>query len=202
MGYLMRYRAMPIVICALFFSFSLSLSVVYGQQKVDNLYFLFKIPDTWTYAEYSNTGMATIYGRGPINDVQSTPGEFADILVQSNDDDRTLSEKIQDGGVYSVIVQDTDYAIQNAPVEAYAKYKISNNKDIWNATSQDNAIVGKEKAIKVYGNGTNNYGDLRFVEYLVIHDKNAYQLEYAANVKDYVKYLPEFEQMVKSFRFK
>jgi hypothetical protein len=87
-------------------------------------------------------------------------------------------------------------------LEAYVKYKINNNGDVWNATSQDNAIVGKEEAIKVYGNGTNAYGDLRFVEYLVIHDKEPYQLDFSANMKDYDKYLPEFEQMVKSFRFK
>jgi hypothetical protein len=193
---------MPVVISALFLSFSLSLSVVHGQQKLDNPYFSLRIPDSWTYAEYSNTYTASVYGRGPVNLVDSAPAEFGDILVQNKDDDRTMNEKIQDGGVYSEISQDTDYSVKNAPVETYAKYKSNNNGDVWNATSQENSIVGKEKAIKVYGNGTGNNANLRFVEYFVLHDKEPYQLEYGANMKDYAKYLPDFDQTVKSFRFK
>ena len=66
----------------------------------------------------------------------------------------------------------------------------------------DNGTIGKQKAVKISANGTNEYGNLRKVEYLLLHDKDAYMLQYIANSKDYDKYLPEFEQMVKSFRFK
>ena len=34
---------------------------------------------------------------------------------------------------------------------------------------------------------------------LVLHDKVPYYLEYIANTKDFQKYLPQFEQMLKIF---
>ena len=34
-----------------------------------------------------------------------------------------------------------------------------------------------------------------------MHDEQPYAISYYANAKNYEKYLPEFEQMVKSFRF-
>jgi hypothetical protein len=34
---------------------------------------------------------------------------------------------------------------------------------------------------------------------LVLHDKDPYYLEYIANTKDFQKYLPQFEQMLKIF---
>jgi hypothetical protein len=37
--------------------------------------------------------------------------------------------------------------------------------------------------------------------YIIMHDKHPYVIEYQADVKNFEKYLPEFEQMVKSFRF-
>jgi len=39
------------------------------------------------------------------------------------------------------------------------------------------------------------------VAYLVLHDKVPYYLEYIANTKDFQKYLPQFEQMIKTFKF-
>jgi hypothetical protein len=48
----MRYIAVTIIAAG---ALLLSLSTVYGLQKVDNLYFSLKVPDTWTYAGYSNT---------------------------------------------------------------------------------------------------------------------------------------------------
>jgi len=36
---------------------------------------------------------------------------------------------------------------------------------------------------------------------LVLHDKDPYYLEYIANTKDFQKYLPQFEQMIKTFKF-
>ena len=38
-------------------------------------------------------------------------------------------------------------------------------------------------------------------EYYVFHDGIPYRLEYYASVKDFEKYLPQFEQMVKTFKF-
>ena len=39
------------------------------------------------------------------------------------------------------------------------------------------------------------------MQYLAWHDKKPYALAYMANVKDYEKYLPQFELMVKTFKF-
>gem|GEM_PF-1792799 len=51
-------------------------------------------------------------------------------------------------------------------------------------------------------NITENITDkLNFVTYYVVHDGEPYRLDYLANVKDFQKYLPQFEQMVRSFKF-
>jgi hypothetical protein len=185
-----------------FILISFPLSAVHGQEKVDNLYFSLKVPNSWTYAEYSNTGMASLLGRGPVNYVISAPGEFGQIIAQNSDDDISYFEKLSDGGAIGEISQDTNYNLKNAPLDAYVKYRIAQQGDNWNVTSMDNGTIGKQKAVKISANGTNESANLRKVEYLVLHDKDAYSLLYAANVKDYDKYLPDFEQMVKSFRFK
>ena len=39
------------------------------------------------------------------------------------------------------------------------------------------------------------------MSYFVMHDDQPYYLNYIANAKDFEKYLPQFEQMVKSFKF-
>jgi hypothetical protein len=178
------------------------LSAVHGQEKADNLYFSLKVPNSWTYAEYSNTGMASLLGRGPVNYVISAPGEFGQIIAQNADDDRSYFEKLSDGGAFGEFSQDTNYNLKNAPLYAYVKYRIDQQGSDWNVTSMDNGTIGKQKAVKISANGTNEFDKLRKVEYLVLHDKDAYSLVYAANVKDYDKYLPEFEAMVKGFRFK
>lgn len=180
----------------------LPFTVVQGQEKLDNFYFSLKIPESWTYAEYSNTATASFMGTGPVNYVISAPGEFGQILTDDADDDRSYFEKLSEGGAIGEISQDTDYNLKNAPLQAYVKYRVDQQGDNWNVTSMDNGTIGKQKAVKISANGTNDDSDLRKVEYAVLHDNDAYFLLYAANVKDYDKYLPEFEQMVKSFRFK
>jgi hypothetical protein len=182
----------------------LPLTAVHGQEKVQNPYFSMKIPNTWTYVEFSNTGIADLYGRGPGNTVILAPSDFSNFLLQNKEGDTTTTDqKMQEGGgAYSAFAQDTDYNIKNSPLEAYVKYRIDQQSDNWNVSSMDNGTIGKQKAVKISANGTNESANLRKVEYLVLHDKDAYSLLYAANVKDYDKYLPDFEQMVKSFRFK
>jgi len=190
----------PVIL--LFLLIFLPVTAVHGQEKVDSLYFSLKVPNSWTYAEYSNTGMASLLGSGPVNYVISAPGEFGQIIAQNADDDRSYFEKLSDGGAIGEISQDTNYNLKNAPLDAYVKYRIDQQGSNWNVSSMDNGTIGKQKAVKISANGTNESDNLRKVEYLVLHDKDAYSLLYAANVKDYDKYLPDFEQMVKSFRFK
>jgi len=66
-------------------------------------------------------------------------------------------------------------------------------------TSQDDSIVGKEKAVKI--EGSDNSRTIKLVIYLILHDKEAYNLDYVANVNDFDKYLPDFQEMIKSFKF-
>jgi hypothetical protein len=175
---------------------------VHGQEKVENAYFSIKVPDTWTYQEISNTAMADLLGRGPGNSIFLTPGEFGNLLVEPKEGERSVIEKIQqDGGVLSGFLQDTTYTIKNSPLDAYLKYRIGQEGGNWNVTSMDNGTIAKEKAVKISLNGTNESGNLRKVYYLLLHDKGPYALSYMANSKDFDKYLPEFEQMVRSFKF-
>jgi hypothetical protein len=39
------------------------------------------------------------------------------------------------------------------------------------------------------------------LDYLVLHNNEPYHFRYIANVNDYEKFLPEFEEMVKSVKF-
>jgi hypothetical protein len=167
------------------------------KQLVGNVYFSIKLPDNWAYIESSNTPEAKTTGYGTVNTIELTPSEFSDIL--STRDYEKLNEKIQDGGAYGIFLQDTDYP-KNALLESYAKYQID-NYGISNITSQQNTTVGNEKSVRIYANETAFYGNNKIALYLVMHDKVPYLIAYVANAKNYEKYLPEFEQMIKSFRF-
>lgn len=184
-----------------FMLITFSLTAVHAQEKVENLYFSLKVPETWTYAEYSNTAMASFMGRGPVNDVQSAPGEFGDLLVDDEDSSTGIIDRLESGGVFSEFTQDTDYSLKNAPLNAYVKYIVNQQSESWNVTSMDNGTIAKQDSVKISSNGTSEYANLKKIEYLVFGDKEPYRLQYIANIKDYDKYLPEFEQMVKSFRF-
>ena len=193
---------MSTTVILIFLLIYLPLTAVHGQEKVENAYFSIKVPDTWTYQEISNTAMADLLGRGPGNSIFLTPGEFGNLLVEPKEGERSVIEKIQqDGGVLSGFLQDTTYTIKNSPLDAYLKYRIGQEGGNWNVTSMDNGTIAKEKAVKISLNGTNESGNLRKVYYLLLHDKDPYALSYMANSKDFDKYLPEFEQMVRSFKF-
>jgi hypothetical protein len=45
------------------------------------------------------------------------------------------------------------------------------------------------------------FNSIKFLEYMLMHGNQPYYIEYMANEKDYEKYLPQFEQIVKSFKF-
>ena len=164
-------------------------SAALGQEKVENSYFSVKVPDSWTYLG------------GAVNQVVATPGEFGNILVYDDEDDTSLFDKVSDGGAVAKFMQDTDYNLKNSPLEVYVKYIIDQEGNNWNLSSMDNGTIGKQKAVKISEIGTNESANLRRAQYLVLDDEGPYILQYVASVKDYDKYLPEFEQMVRSFRF-
>jgi len=187
-----------VILIGIVFLLSFSVTTVFagGNDIVANPYFSINIPDNWAYREGSYTLEAKNTGLGPGNLIELTPNEFSDILVGGGG----VIEKIrQDGTPYAIFFQDTDYP-KNAPLESYVKYRI-NNYGIQNITSQQYTTVGNEKSVRIYANESAWYGGAKIALYLVMHDKEPYVVLYVANAKNYEKYLPEFEQMVKSFRF-
>jgi hypothetical protein len=178
-------------------SFSVTAVFAGGNESIANQFFSIKIPDNWAYSEFSNTPEAKNTGFGPVNTIALTPNEFSEILLSG--DDVKFREKIEDAGAFANFVQDTDYP-KNAPLESYVKYQID-TFGILDITSQQYTTVGKEKSVRIYANETLSYPNTKIALYLVMHDKEPYLIEYIANTKNYDKYLPEFEQMVKSFRF-
>jgi hypothetical protein len=166
-----------------------------GMDSIENLYFSINIPDSWTYLEFSNTPQAETTGYGPVNAINLTPNEFSDILLDPSFSFEKASEKI-----IATFLQDTGYRIKNAPLESYAKYEID-KFGILNVSSQQYTTVGKEKAIRIDADESAYYGDTKIVLYLVMHDKEPYEISYFADAIYYEKYLPDFEQMVKSFKF-
>ena len=168
-----------------------------GSETVTNDYFSIKIPDSWAYTE-SFTPQSNNIIFGPTNGILLTLDKFSDMLLSQ--DKEKYSEKIQEGGLSARFNQDTGYRIKNAPLESYVRYAID-DYGIQNITSQHYTTVGKEKAVRIDANESAYYGNSNIVLYLLMHDKQPYQINYIANPKNYEKYLPEFEQMVKSFRF-
>lgn len=189
-----------IIVSIIIFLLSLSVTGVFagGTDTVANLYFSIKIPDSWTYKQSSFKPQSEVTGYGLGNYIQITPSEFRDLLL--SDRIETFMEKIEDGAATAVFSQDTDYPIKNAPLESYVKYEIDklSNRNI---TSQKYTIVGKEKAVRIDANESDYYGNNPAAIYLVMHDEQPYYIAYVANPKSYEKYLPEFEQILKSFTF-
>lgn len=173
-------------------------------KSVSNTYFSMDIEDNWRYAEHSRIAMAhsmeDSQNKGPVNLLTLAPADFAESLVV-NKDKQSAYEKMFNGGAYSTLRQDIDYTTENATLEAYEQHRINSIIPGVNLTSQQDTIVGNEKAVRIEGIGINKLVNLKYVAYLVLHDNDPYYLEYVANVIDFQKYLPEFEQMVKTFKF-
>lgn len=178
-------------------------SKVNAVTNVNSSYFAVNIPDNWRYAQHSNTGMSGMtesLTKGPINLLVLAPGNFSEALVVNKDKESPYA-KMFNGGAYSTFRQDTDYSNKNSTLEAYVKHRINSIIFGVNLTSQKDTIVGNESAVKIEGNGINSLMNLKYVAYLVLHDKDPYYLEYIANTRDFQKYLPQFEQMVKTLKF-
>jgi hypothetical protein len=161
-------------------------SKVNALTNVNNTFFSVNIPDNWTYKE-------------GLSSVGLTPNEFGVILLNQTEE---LSEKMEEQGAYSSFSRDLNYQIKNAPgLDLYVKYNME-KQDGMKVVTQENVTIDNETAVKIIGDGVKTFNDIKFVEYMVMHNKEPYSIAYMANVKDYEKYLPQFEQIVKSFKFK
>jgi hypothetical protein len=141
------------------------------------------IPDNWAYQL-----------NGPL--AESTPREFAVFLVNQSE---PLNQKMKNEGAISRFTQPL-YPIYNAPFDVYVKYELD-EQNAMKVMSKENVTIDGEPAVKIYADGIDSLSGIKIVEYLVMHEKEPYVMSYVANVKDYEKYLPQFEQMVKTFKF-
>ena len=57
------------------------------------------------------------------------------------------------GGAIAEFSQDSNYAIKNAPLETYVKYRLR-VLNVLNTTSREDTIIDGEKAIKITENAT------------------------------------------------
>jgi hypothetical protein len=169
---------------------SLSLSSVNGV-IVNNTDFSFEVPNGWVYKEHF------VFDNGTL----LTPNEFADVLINTS-----LLAGLN--GVMVELAPDDRFPIKNAPVEIYVKHTLKGVNDLF--PTYENTTVGGERAIKVFVNSTdvaskldvtNATVSLLSTSYNVMHDDQPYFLNYMADAKYYQKYLPQFEQMVKTFKF-
>ncbi len=181
----MRLSLILISILTVVMTISLSISNVNALSKVNNRYFSMDIPDNWAF-EQDTLSQPTL-----------TPTEFAAFLVNHSE---PLNEKMKVGGAFASFKQDSSYGIKNAPFDVYVRDKID-QQDGMKVTSKENGTIDNEVAVRILGDGINSFSGIKFVQYLVWHDKKPYALAYMANVKDYEKYLPQFELMVKTLKF-
>lgn len=163
---------------------SLSISNV-NAIVVNNTDFSIDIPDNWAYEQ----GISSV--------IALTPNEFGVLLVNHS---KPLSEKMIDEGAFASFEQERNFPIKNAGFDVYVKYNID-RQDGMNVTSNQNVTLDNEAAVKIHGDGIKSFSGIKFVEYMLMHNKQPYSIAYMANVKDFEKYLPEFEQIVESLKF-
>jgi hypothetical protein len=95
---------------------------------------------------------------------------------------------------------DSTYQFRNVPLEIYAQSNI--NQSLHKILSKENATIDGEPALKIHKTYNNNFTHWdKGVDYYVIHDGMPYMILYYAESKYFEKYLPQFEQMVKTFKF-
>jgi hypothetical protein len=189
-----------LLICLLIITVVSSLSVLnVNAIIVNNTDFSINVLDNWAYLESkSNIPLAKIFaGDSPLFLI---PVEFSKLLLMNSTQfDSEESNRIQDEGAFALIALDTDYPFRNVPLEIYTQY--NNNLSKVKIFSQENATVGGEKAVKIHRTPRHNSTNMEVVEYYVVHEGKPYYIQYGANLKHFQKYLPQFEQMVKTFKF-
>jgi hypothetical protein len=114
------------------------------------------------------------------------------------------SQKLfQNLSVWSAVSVDTAYPFRNVPLEIYVQHVINTSSDKFRKWPQVPTLIDGERALKIWADTMNNSTITnKMVGYYVFHEGVPYRLEYYATQKDYQKYLPQFEQMVKTFKFR
>ena len=173
-----------VAIGVMFVALSLSISSV-NALVINNTDFSIDVPNNWAYEQ------------GIFSVVALTPSEFGVLLVNHS---KPLNETMRDEGAFASFEQERNFPIKNAGLDAYVKYMID-RQDGMNVTSKENVTLDNEAAVEIQGDGLKSFSGIKFVQYMLMHNEQPYFLAYMANVKDFEKYLPEFEQIVKSLKF-
>jgi hypothetical protein len=105
--------------------------------------------------------------------------------------------KVYDSGAFSQFTQDADYD-KRTSLTAYLEF-LATKYPYLTIVSKTDSIVDKEKTIKL--EGQDNSKTIKLLIYMILHDNEAYNLDYVDNEKDYDTYLADFEGMVNSFSF-
>jgi hypothetical protein len=173
----------------------LPVSYIHAQQYAANTYFSVQAPSGWVYrADFLIN-----------NSIILTPNEFSSFLVAGNPSTSLLN--LIEQGVLVEIGLDNSFHLENATLERYVK-NLGFSQDY--EPNYGNATIAGERAIKVSINGTdigkystrkNVTGSINSISYLMVHNDEGYYLYYIANANDYYKYLPYFEQIVKTLKF-
>lgn len=171
------------------------LQSAYSVEKFKGLPFSIEIPDSWTYTETPEPPIEHLLGVSSYSSVVLVPAKFAELLIQDKGD-----IGMGNGTAVIVFAEDSDYTVKNAPPDLYVKFRM-NKDDSLNVTSRQDTTVGKEKAVRIEGSKNDISGNVRLLEYLILHNNEPYIIRYIASTNDFERYLPDFELMVKSFMF-
>lgn len=171
------------------------LQSAYSVEKFKGLPFSIEIPDSWTYTETPEPPIEHLLGVSSYSSVVLVPAKFAELLIQDKGD-----IGMGNGTAVIVFAEDSDYTVKNAPPDLYVKFRM-NKDDSLNVISRQDTTVGKEKAVRIEGSKNDISGNVRLLEYLILHNNEPYIIRYIASTNDFERYLPDFELMVKSFMF-
>ena len=165
---------------------SLSISNVNALTNANNTDFSIDIPDDW------------VYKGNLFSKVELTPNEFGVFIINDKPWNEQMNET--DTGAVASFEQDWLFPIKNAGLDLYVKFKVD-KQNAMQVTSKQNVTIDNETAVKIYADGINSLSGIKFVEYMTMHNKEPFYIGYMAKAKDFQRYLPEFEQIAKSFKF-
>jgi len=186
-----------LVSSTIFLVFSiLLLQGAYAAVSFKGLPFSIEIPNTWAYTETPEKPIEHVLGVTSYTSVVLVPVHSADLLIQENSD-----IAMGNGSAAIVFAKASDYSVKNAPLNLYVKYRINEDNSI-NVISQQDMIIGKEKAVRIDGSKNDTSRNIRILEYLLLHNNEPFVIRFIAGPNDFERYLPDFELMVKSFTFR
>ena len=158
------------------------------ETRATTLYFSIQPLDNWAYQNV-DYNPPNFFGFTTNNAIEMFPNEFDNMSM-----------------VYGVIAQDGYYTLKNAKLSHYVKYKMDNpNLENINGSKllskQDvtNLVHGTKIVKLIYDDPNSMY---KLVLYLMQHNKDNYVAYYRADkINLFDKYLPEFEQMIKTIKW-